>query len=296
MFPRRQFLTASASACLMAASGCAGRLPKLTVGCKSTTEQLILGEILAQHLTAKYGAARVLRRPGLLSTRLAHDALLSGEVDVYPEYSGTALIALHRLEPQGSKEDIRAVIMETYRLQSQCEWIGPLGFESPVALVASTSEAGKEPYKTLSEASDRTEGWRLYVSADFQERADGLPLLMRNYHLRLSTAMRIAEPPQLFSALERGQANLIAVSANDPALVSGRLRALEDDKHAFPPYEAGWAVRSATLERFPDLAPALRAFTGRISQQKIRELIRQVEVDHRSAESVASEFLKGAQL
>lgn len=279
---------------VFALAGCGARQQRLTVGAKSTTEQQILGEILAQHLEAKLGKGSVVRRFGLTGTILAHNALVSGEIDVYPEYSGTALIALHRMEPHGTKEDVRAVIMENYRLRNQCEWIGPLGLESPPVIVIPAHVAKEEKIATLSDAEQYGLGWRMYITADYQERADGLPLLMRLYHLRQSAALRIAEPAQLYNALERDQATMIAGAATDSRLADERFQVLEEDKKALPPYEAGWAVRSAALERLPELAPALRALVNRIPTAKMREMVKLVEADQRTAEAVATEFLKGA--
>jgi glycine betaine/choline ABC-type transport system substrate-binding protein len=270
----------------------------LTVGAKNSTEQNILGEILAQHLERTLGAGRVARRFGLVSTQLAHEFLLAGEVDLYPEYTGVALVAIHQMTPSTDRQAVRDVVAETYRTRSRCEWFGPLGFDSTPAIVISRKRADESKYalETLTDAEDDPDGWVLGVSSDYQNRADGLPLLMRNYRLTLRAPLRVLDVAQLYGLLDKGQISMLAGSSTDAALASGEYSVLIDEKRAFPPYEAGVVVRSEVLERNPQLAQLLNQLKGKISAGAMREMNRQVEVEQKPVAQVAAEFLGNARL
>ena len=288
----RTYSAICAAACCLCVSACGGRAQRLTVGAKNSVEQTILGEILAQHLARRFGADSVARRFGLASTLMAHEALMSGEVDVYPEYSGTALAGILKIQPDGAREAVREQMKESYRTRWKCEWFGPLGFENGFALVVRNKTAAEEKIRTLSDASNYEPGWNLLIQQEFQDRADGLPLLMGNYRLKLSAPLRNADTAAMYAQLEQGKASMVAANTTDAELNSGSFTVLEDDKRAFPPYEAGFVARAATLERIPGLAEALRSFQGRISAERMKAMNRQAALERLAPEVVAARYLK----
>jgi len=277
-------------------SACSGHRPPITVGSKDSTEQILLGEILSQVLEKRFGPDRIVRRLSLGSTQQAHTALLAGEIDLYPEYSGAALVSILQVQAEGAPDEVRTQVQEAYRSRFRCEWIGPLGFENSTVMVIRAATADDQQITSLSAAEAHIAGWAMAATPDFQERADGLRLLMRHYRLRLSAPLRSVDTTLLYSTLEQRQVNMIAAAENDPMLESQFFTRLLDNEHAFPAQEAGLVVRSEALERVPELAAALNSLKGKISAKRIKEMNRQVEIGKRSPHVVAGNFLKEAGL
>ena len=277
----------------LGAAACSKPSPHLTVGARTSTEQQIVAEIVAQHLEHRLAGTSVVRRFGLTSSRLAHEALLNGEVDVYPEYSGTALTGLFGLEAAGTPEAMLAQVRENYRLQHRCEWFGPLGFDNGFRLVILKEMAESRKVRTLSQAEAYAPGWALATQAAFQEQADGLPLLMRRYRLHLSAPLRSVRAAQVYTSLSQSQATMVAGNATDVALDNADYVQLADDRKAFPPAEAGLVVKVGTLESTAGLADALRALNGRFRMGAVRAMVRRIEVEHATLETTAAGFLKG---
>lgn len=281
---------------VLVAAGCSRGGRVLVVGSKSSTDQVVAGEILAQYLEKRLGSERVGRRLGLPGTQLAHESLLSGAIDIYPEYTGAALSTLLKGEPGGTREAVRERVQEDYRARFRCEWIGPLGYENRFAVAISRAAAEILNVKTLSAAESYAEGWSLTVLPEFQDRADGQSQFMRTYRLRLSAPIRSSEAGSLYSNLDAGGAVMVAGQELDVALGTGPYVALEDDRRGFAYCEAGWVTKASTLEAEPALAGLLRGLTGRFDTERMRAMVREVEVDKRAPESVATDFLKQARL
>ncbi|MFN3326801.1 MAG: glycine betaine ABC transporter substrate-binding protein [Bryobacteraceae bacterium] len=259
----------------------------LRVGSKNFTEQVILGEILAQHLERRL-SHRIERRLNLGGTLLAHQALTSGEIDLYPEYSGTALISI--LKAQASTNDpadVRLLVRRKYRERFGLVWMEPLGFDNSFAMVV-RDDAGVE---TLSQAARRPGGWRLGVGYEFETRPDGLPVLLEAYRLPLAAAPMNMDLGLLYRALDQNQVDMIAASATDGLLSVKPVRILADDLGAFPPYEASVVVSAGSLKRVPGLREALEELHGRFTSQTMRQLNYQVDGARRSVEEVARDFL-----
>lgn len=280
-------------ACLLAAAwlaGCSKPRP-LVVGSRAFTEQVVLGEIVAQHVEQRQRIA-VQRRLNLGDTLLAHQALLTGEIDLYPEYAGAALVLVLKLpfEPDPAIALERARL--EYRRRTQCEWLDPLGFGNgfAVAIRGENARAGK--LETLSEASAYKPGWVLGLSPEFLERPDGYRALMRAYELPLTTGSKSMDPGLLYKALADKQVSMVAVRATDGALASGDVKVLADDRRGLPPSQAALVVRADVLARYPGLPQTLSELSGKISEAAIRKLNYQVDVSRRPAAQVAREFLR----
>src|SRR5665213_1388837 len=265
----------------------------LVVGSKSDTEDMILGEIVAQHLEHRLGR-RVTRRTGLGDTPILYQAILSGEVGIYPEYTG--LIESDILKEQANSDP--QIVLTRVRQQMdrvQLEVLDPLGFDSPSAMVVRAS--GNETIASLSDAADpakTNKRWKLGVRDEFQARSDGLQELAP-YRLPMDSP-HILDPKQLFTALAKGDVDMIATRATDGHLTSADWKILTDDKKVFPPYQACLLVRKDLIAADPALRPAVAELSGKINADTMRKLNSQVDVQGMPAATVAAGFLSQAGL
>jgi len=271
---------------LLLAGGC-GKRP-IVVGSKNFTEQVLLGEIAAQQIEKRLHVP-VERSLNLGGTFVAQQAMIAGSIDLYPEYTGTALTAVLKLAPERDAARAFQTIAREYRRRFGVEWMAPLGFNNSFAMVV----RGAAPERTLSEATRRARGWSLACGYEFVKRADGLNGLLKTYGLRLDGAPRDMDLGLLYQALEHGQVDMAAGNATDGLIEALHLRVLEDDRHYFPPYEAALVVRSDALARTPGLREALAELSGRISTEQMRRLNYEVDGQHQRVPDVARDFLRG---
>jgi osmoprotectant transport system substrate-binding protein len=265
-------------------AGCTDRATTVVVGGKNFTEQRILGEIVAQ--AVERAGMKADRRLDLGGTFVCDSAIRAGEIDVYVEYTGTALGAvLKDTSPAESPAATLAKVRAAYE-PAGLAWTAPLGFDNTFALVV----RGDEAQRTLSEAVERAKTWRAAFGYEFQQRADGYPALKRVYGLAFAD-IRTMDLGLLYHALTERQADVVVGSATDAAISRFDLRVLEDDRHAFPPYEAVPVVRRDAMEKFPALAAALDKLGGTIDVATMRRMNEAVDVEHRSPADVAREFL-----
>jgi len=275
-------------------SGCTRDQP-ITVGSKNFTEQVVLGEIVAQHLEHRL-ARRIDRKLNLGGTMLAHQALVRGEIDLYPEYTGTALTAILKLPPAHDPAAGIALVRGEYQARFGLQWMDPLGFNNTFAMVIRESDARKHNVVTLSDAARYAPGWTLGVGYEFQQRPDGLAGLLKTYQLPLHGTPKTMDLGLLYKALEQGQVSMVAGNATDGQLSVLNAVVLQDDRHYFPPYDCGLVVRPEILKDHPALQQALGELVGRFSNQTMRKLNHQVDGEHRPVREVAEQFLREAGL
>lgn len=271
-------------------AGCSEDRP-IVVASKNFTEQVILGEIVAQHLEHRLSQT-VDRRLNLGGTLLAHHALVSGEIDLYPEYTGTALTAVLKLPPSSDPAAMLATVRAEYQARFGIRWLDPLGFNNTFAMVIRGEEARRSRIATLSDAAKRASGWRLGVGYEFQRRPDGLDGLLKTYRLPLHGSAKTMDLGLLYQALEQNQVDMVAANATDGRLSVMDVVVLRDDKAYFPPYQAALAVRAETLKANPLLWQALNELAGKFSDATMRRLNYQVDGEHRAVRDVAAAFLK----
>jgi glycine betaine/choline ABC-type transport system substrate-binding protein len=268
----------------LCATGC-GRERHLTVGSKNFTEQLILGEIAAQQLERSLHIP-VDRKLNLGGTLLAQQALVSGEIDLFPEYTGTALTTVLKMPPSSDAQTTLQQVRAAYRRRWRLDWLDPLGFNNTFAMVVKARGV-----RTLSEAAQRTKGWQLGVGYEFLQRPDGLPGLLKTYNLPLNGQPKSMDLGLLYRALEQGQVDMVAANATDGMLSVLDVTVLADDKHYFPPYEAALVVREAAMTAYPGARAALEKLSGKFSNEAMRRLNYEVDGKHRAVRDVAREFL-----
>ncbi len=275
----------------LALAACPSR-PTVVVAGKNFTEQDILAEIVAQQIERRTDL-RVVRRPHLGGTFVAHQALVAGQVDVYVEYTGTALVAILAAPAVREPDSALALVRAAYRERFGAEWLAPLGFENTFAMIVRAGEARRLGVRTLSEAAARAPRWRAGFGYEFIERQDGWPGLSRAYGLTLAGPPRVMDLGLTYRAVADGQVDLIAGNSTDGQIAALDLAVLADDRHYFPPYQAAPVVRAETLRRHPALRGALEELAGMVSDSTMRRLNYLVDVEHREPADVARGFLAG---
>ncbi len=285
---RRAFL----SGLLLAATGCAVRHRGVTVGSKNFTEQLILGEILAQHLQRTTDLS-IHRRFYLEGTYICHQALLAGRIDVYVEYTGTALAAVLKEQPFSGHEQVLNRVRQEYLQRFDLVVLPPLGYDNSFAIVMRGPQARGLGLRTLSDVGRIANRLRLGVGYEFLERRDGYVGLAATYGLRFAEQPRVMDLGLLYRALQNNQVDLIAASNTDGLISALDVVVLDDDRHYFPPYDAVPILRRKTLEEFASLRPALERLAGKIDAEQMRQLNYAVDGEKRDAAAVAAGFLSG---
>lgn len=278
------------AACLAALlAGCARR-PALVVGSKNFTEQILLGEILAQQIERRLHVP-VERKLNLGGTLLAQEALVKGSIDLYPEYTGTALTAILKQPPGSDAARVLATVRDTYRARWRLDWLPPLGFIDTFAIMVRGETARAGNLATISAAA-RARAWRLGAGYEFRDRPDGLQGFIRTYGLRLAGDPVSMDLGLLYQALEKGQVDMIAANSTDGQAVALDVSILDDDRHYFPPYQCAVVARQDALARFPGLRPALEELSGRIRDADMRRLNYEVDGRHRTPAAVAAGLLR----
>jgi glycine betaine/choline ABC-type transport system substrate-binding protein len=258
------------------------------VGSKNFTEQVVLGEIAAQVLEG--AGIPVDRRLDLGGTLVCHTALTSGQLDLYPEYTGTALTAILGRKPVSDPRRVRAIVAEEYTRRWGLVWAPPLGFEDTFALVMRGDQARALGISKISDLVAHQEQLRPGFGYEFLERPDGYPGLAAAYGLRFARRPAEMDLGLLYAALEQGQVDVVAGNSTDGLIEALRLEVLEDDRHYFPPYEAAFVVRSPVWKR-DGVREALGRLDGRIDAATMRRLNAAVDRDRRQPRDVAREFL-----
>ena len=267
----------------------------LRVGSKNFTEQVLLGEIIAQHLEHRLHQ-KVDRSLNLGGTLLAHQALLSGGIDLYPEYSGTALAAVLKQPIATDPAAVLASVRAGYQQRFQVAWLDPLGINNTFAMVIRGDEARAKHLETLSDAARPPNKWVLGMGYEFQQRADGMVALDSTYHPAYAGAHKTMDLGLLYNALEHRQVTMIAANATDGLLSKMDLKVLRDDRHAFPPYQLCILVRDQSLNAVPGLKGALLELSGKLTDHSMQELNYEVDGRHRPIAEVAASFLMQAGL
>jgi osmoprotectant transport system substrate-binding protein len=262
---------------------------KITIGSKFFTEQVILAELLAQHIEARTGIL-VDRKTNLGGTLLVHKALLAGELDVYVEYTGTALTSVLNERPSGDSSAVYARVRSLYAERFHLEVSEPLGFENTFAMVIRGDDAQRFHLRTMSDLVPIAPQWRVGVGYEFLERPDGFRGWSERYGLHFADKPRVMDLGLIYRALVDHQVDIVAGNSTDGLIDSLGLVALQDDKHYFPPYDAVPIIRQSTLARFPQLRGALAELAGKISASDIRRLNYAVEGQLQDPAEVVRQF------
>lgn len=262
---------------------------KLVVGSKFFTEQVVLAELLAQHIEARTGIP-VERKPNLGGTLLIHKAMLAGDLDLYVEYTGTALTAVLGETPKGDSNATYQRVKDQYAQRFGLEVIGPLGFENTFAMVVRSDDAERLKLRNMSDLAPIAPKWHAAVGYEFLERPDGFAGWSKTYGLKFAETPRVMDLGLLYRALTQHQADIVAGNSTDGLIAALHLVPLNDDWHYFPPYDAVPVVRRAALEQNPQLRGALADLAGKVSAEDMRRLNAAVDADQRDVKTVVREF------
>jgi len=268
---------------------------RIVVGSKNFTESFILGELIAQQIEA-HTKVKVERRFYLVGTYICQQAMLAGRIDIYPEYTGTALTAILKQPISPDKQDVYQRVKDDYERRFGLT-LGPaFGFNDTFAMEIRGEEARRLNVRTLSEAAQFAPSWRAGFGYEFMERPDGYRGLVATYGLHFAEQPRIMDLGLLARALKERQIDFAGGNATDGLIPALDLFVLEDDRHYFPPYEAVPVIRQQAVRQHPEIASALAELAGKISDQEMQHMNYAVDAQHRDTQDVVREFLRSKML
>jgi osmoprotectant transport system substrate-binding protein/osmoprotectant transport system permease protein len=262
---------------------------RVIVASKDFTESRILAEIVAQAIENDSGIE--VERRSELSGDVLHSGMLSGQIDSYVEYTGTAFTAILKHQPITDPRAVYDQVKQDYEAQFNLEWLDPLGFNNTFAILIRADDAARLNLKTISEAARHARQWRAGFGQDFMSRADGYPGFARAYGLKFSEPPREMDLSLTYQALANRQVDLIAGNSTDGLIDKLGLFQLEDDRHYFPPYEAAPVFRKEILDRYPQIRDAMKRLAGKITDAQMRRLNYAVDAEKRDVKEIAREFL-----
>ena len=260
----------------------------VVIGSKKFSEQFVLGEMMAVLIEERLGLP-VDRRFNLGGTLICHEALLEGEIDLYPEYSGTALLAILKEDPPADGAAAWFRVREAYSAMG-LQWLPPFGFDNTYVLTVRGDQAAERGWSSLSDLRPAAASLRAGFESEFVGRPDGYRKL-KTLGLRFAEVNDM-EAGLMYAAVRDGQVDVVAAYATDGRIERYGLTPLEDDLETFPPYEAAAVVREETLLRVPGLEAVLEELSGRLDDATMRRLNAEVDVDGTAARSVARRFLE----
>jgi osmoprotectant transport system substrate-binding protein len=288
---RRNHVSAAVLIALaLGAAGCAPPRPdRPVIGAKNFTEQVLLGELLAQHIEARTGL-KVDRRFYLAGSYICQQALVAGRIDGYVEYTGTALTAILKQPVDKDRARVLETVQRLYRQRYNVDVGNSLGFENTFAMIARSDDAQRLHVATLSQAAGVASQWKLGVGYEFEERPDGLRGLEAAYGLKFDGSPRTMDLGLLYRAIQQRQVDIIAGNSTDGPIQPLHLTVLADDRHYFPPYDAVPLFREEAYRRWPQMRAAVTELAGKISAQEIQAMNEAVDGQHRDPAEVVQEF------
>jgi osmoprotectant transport system permease protein len=267
---------------------------RVRIGTKHFSEQLVLGELMAQ-MIEHHTQLRVERRFNLGGTMICHGALMNDEIDLYPEYTGTSLLAILHVTPPANRDAVLSLVSKLYSSNFRASWLAPFGFNDSWALVVSQSNDKLKPIRTISQLSRIAPTLKAGLTAEFSERADGYPGLSQKYNLHFGQ-VRDLDPNLAYRAVSDRELDVAAGNSTDGRISAYHLRALVDDRQFFPPYQAAPVARDNFLVKHPEVKTALAPLQNQIDNETMQRLNYQVDGEKRSPSEVVKAFLTARHL
>jgi len=288
---RRSALIAIAGLAIApAACGGDASSPAIKVGSKNFTEELLLGEMYAQLL--ERAGYSVDRRLNLGSVEVAMAALERGDIDVYPEYTGTALLVVLKAQPITDRAKTYETVKREYERRFHLTWLAPAPMNDSQALATTPAIAAKYGLKTLSDLARQAPSLRLASVPEFTHRPDGLAGLQKAYGGFRFASIKYIAIGLKYKALLDGYVDVAVAFGTDGQIDADHLVVLEDDRHFWPPYQVAPVVRDDALTRFPKAQPALDALAPFVTDSAMRRLNWRVDGNHEEPADVARDFLR----
>jgi osmoprotectant transport system permease protein len=263
----------------------------IRIGSKNFTEQLILAEMMARIIEIKTGY-HVERKLNLGGTMICHEALLKGEIDMYPEYTGTGLLAiLKSKESFTTPGEVYDFVSREYEKQFNLKWLSPFGFNNTYAFAMRSEDAIKNRWEKVSDLIFAADSLKAGFTAEFSERADGYPGFQKTYHISFGKVINL-DPALMYAAVKKGQVDIITAFSTDSRIPGYNLFILEDDKSFFPPYYAAPIVRKEVIEKYPEVQKALSLLSNLIDEKTMQELNYEVDQNKHGVKEIVRDFFK----
>jgi osmoprotectant transport system substrate-binding protein len=284
---RGSALSAIAGMALFAGS-CGNRPPSIKVGSKNFTEELILGEFYA--IALEHAGYTVERHLNLGATPIAMEAMQRGDIDLYPEYTGTGLVVQLKRPPMSDPAKVFSAVKAAYETQYGMTWLAPARMNDSQALAITSAFAKKTGLRTLSQCARLAPHLRLGAGVEFLQRPDGLPGLQHAYGGFHFADVKVTALGLKYKALLAGQVDVALAFATDGEIDADKLVVLEDDRKFFPPYQVAPVVRLDALKRFPKIAPALDPLSLLLTDAAMRRMNWRVDGNGEDPADVARDF------
>lgn len=262
----------------------------ITIGGKNFTEQAILTHIMASLIEDKTDLT-VIREPFLGGTNVVHTALVSGDLDLYAEYTGTGWTATLGRETISDPQETYDKVKEAYENEYNVTWLEPFGFNNTYTLAMRAEHAEELGIETYSDLAEHAPNLTLGATHEFLERPDGYNGLQEVYGMNFG-ATKGMDPGLTYSAVKEGAADVNDAFATDGRIPAFNLKVLKDDKQFFPPYFAAPVIRQDTLEAYPELEEVLNLLGGKLNDQIMAELNAMVDIEEKREREVAEDWLK----
>ncbi|HUV77531.1 MAG TPA: glycine betaine ABC transporter substrate-binding protein [Desulfobacterales bacterium] len=266
----------------------------IRIATKNFTEQLILGEMMAQLIEAKANFM-VERRFNLGGTMICHGALVNGEIDLYAEYTGTGLTAILKHEVITDPEEALYHVTKAYHERFDLQWLEPFGFNNTYAITVRAADAAQNGWNTISDLVESAHNLFAGFTAEFAERPDGYPGLRQTYTLQFGE-VRDFDPSLMYEAIRKKEVDVICAFATDGRIAKYNLKPLKDDRNFFPPYHAAPVIRTDILKKNPELADVLKLLGGIIDDATMQRLNFEVDAKQRKIAKVVEEFLRAKEI
>ena len=261
----------------------------ITVGSKNFTEQLILGQMMAI-LIERQTQLKVDRKLNLAGTAVCQQALRDGSIDLYAEYTGTALLSILKKPAPSDPDKAWEIVGQDYERSFNLTWLPKLGFANTYAFAVRSEDATQYGWNTISDLRNRAPRLKAGFTAEFLERDDGYPGLSKKYGFKFGSPMDI-DPGLMYEALHHGKVDVVSAFSTDGRIAAYKLKLLTDDRHFFPPYDAAIIIRDETLKKHPEVREILEKLSGKLDEATMQKLNLAVDRDKKQPADVAKDFL-----
>ncbi|WP_101909965.1 glycine betaine ABC transporter substrate-binding protein [Marasmitruncus massiliensis] len=272
-------------------AGCSGG-KSVTIGSKDFGENIVIGEMMAQLVEAKTDL-KVNRKLNMGGTFVCFEAIKNGDIDIYPEYTGTGLTAQLKRDVISDPDEVYQIVSEEFDKQFGVKWLEPLGFNNTYTLAVTDQVYQEYGVETFSDLAKVSENLVFGADHEFFNRQDGYDGLVETYGLEFKGDPKKMNVALKYQAIGSGDMDVTDAYATDGPIKQYNLKVLTDDQKFFPPYYAAPIIRNETLEKYPELEDVLNSLAGKIDDAAMTELNYNIDVEGQDVETVAKEFLKG---
>ncbi|GAB6927904.1 glycine betaine ABC transporter substrate-binding protein [Paenibacillus sp. JCM 10914] len=275
---------------VLAGCGDGSSKQKIAVGSKNFTESLLLGEMFA--LALEDAGHKVDRKLNLGGTLIAHEALKKGEIDVYPEYTGTGLLNILNEEPLPDPKQVFDLVSDYYKKEFDLVWLDPSQANNTQALAISRSASEKYGITTISELQEKAGEIDFAAVPEFEEREDGLLGLNRVYGDFKFKSLKLFDYGVKYRVVLNDEAQVTVAFGTDGELLNPDLIVLKDDKQLWPPYNVAPVIRQSVLDDNKEIGTILNAITAKLDDKTLQELNAEVDINKKEYQDVAKQYLK----